>query len=128
MQYLIVTALLAALAAAAPAAQKQRIFGLTALRSASPIHFREINANGEGFWIGKPTKTYCPKEPGLPCPPNTNTTLFSQYGSTTGLGLDTEVPAGQEGEFKRKMQITEELDTDFAKHSSMQQMAHSPSI
>ncbi|KAL8713616.1 MAG: hypothetical protein Q9220_002478 [cf. Caloplaca sp. 1 TL-2023] len=68
-------------------------FGVIAARSASPIHFQPINANGLAFWIGKNTATYCPLTNQTQCPPGTET-VFAVGGG--GASLDTEVPGGQE--------------------------------
>lgn len=63
---------------AVPLAERQdnpTPFGLMALRSASPIHFGTINANGEAFWIGKSTLAFCPDPPNTRCPPDNATAL-----------------------------------------------------
>ncbi|KAL8923202.1 MAG: hypothetical protein Q9208_004765 [Pyrenodesmia sp. 3 TL-2023] len=74
-------------------------FGIIAARSTSPIHLQPINANGNTFWIGKETKTYCPRIPNLICPPanETQPTVFavSEGGAGPGAGLNTLVPGGQ---------------------------------
>lgn len=92
----------AAIVAAAPTPQAGtteplRFSGLS-LRSASPIHFGQINANGLAFWVHKNTTTYCPKESvGELCDSsNTNTTVFSYLNGAGTLGLSTEVPGGQQ--------------------------------
>ncbi|KAI4111268.1 MAG: hypothetical protein LQ339_000729 [Xanthoria mediterranea] len=64
-------------------------FGAIAARSASPIHLQTINANGQAFWIGKETATYCPIET---CPAG-NQTVFS--AANGGASLDVVVPGGQ---------------------------------
>ena len=61
----------------------QQYFGLMALRSASPIQYGEINAQGESLWIGKKTKKYCPhsvKEEGG-CPKIKGTNFSGGSGS-----------------------------------------------
>ncbi|KAL8976835.1 MAG: hypothetical protein Q9205_007240, partial [Flavoplaca limonia] len=67
-------------------------FGAIAARSASPIHLQTINANGQSFWIGKETATYCPLDPQSQCPPG-NQTVFS--AGNGGASLDVVVPGGQ---------------------------------
>ena len=52
-------------------------FGLVAARSTSPIHLQTVNANGQRFWIGKDTATYCPISD---CPPGTSTELVASDG------------------------------------------------
>ncbi|CZT24598.1 uncharacterized protein RCC_10323 [Ramularia collo-cygni] len=87
-------AAVAALPAPQVATTEQSSFGGLALRSASPIHFGSINANGLGFWIHKNTSTYT--EAGTiaePTNPYTSFTLNSEVGT---LGLDTVVPGGQQ--------------------------------
>ncbi|KAL8731494.1 MAG: hypothetical protein Q9166_003340 [cf. Caloplaca sp. 2 TL-2023] len=68
-------------------------FVVIAARSNSPFHLQSVNANGQAFWIGKDTATYCPLEPHLTCPPG-NETVFSVGGRTASL--DTAVPGGQQ--------------------------------
>lgn len=66
-------------------------FGVIAARSASPVHLRSVNANGNAFWIGKDTQTYCPQIPNLVCPPanETQQTVFAvgDGGAGPGAGL-----------------------------------------
>ncbi|CAK4033395.1 Hypothetical predicted protein [Lecanosticta acicola] len=69
-------------------------FGGLSLRSASPIHFANINANGQDFWIGKNASTYCPPESSACATVNNSTTIFSYLNGT--LSLDTLVPGGQQ--------------------------------
>lgn len=72
-------------------------FAGMSLRSASPIHFGQINANGQAFWIGKPTTTYCPDESVSTCDStNKNTTIFTYLNGQKTLGLSTVVPGGQQ--------------------------------
>ncbi|KAL8767756.1 MAG: hypothetical protein Q9209_005842 [Squamulea sp. 1 TL-2023] len=68
-------------------------FGAIAARSTAPFHLQSINANGQSFWIGKDTATYCPLQPQSQCPPG-NETVFTASGG--GAGLDTVVPGGQQ--------------------------------
>ncbi|PNS20841.1 50S ribosomal protein L4 [Sphaceloma murrayae] len=86
------------LALAAPTPQDttttapQPFFGL-AIRSASPIQYAGVNASGLALWLNKPTATYCPSVPEVPCPSNPST-LF--VGGQNTLGLDVSVPGGQQ--------------------------------
>lgn len=59
-------------------------FGAIAARSASPIHLQSINANGQAFWIGKPTASYCPLTNQTLCPPG-NETVFAVGGGGASL-------------------------------------------
>jgi hypothetical protein len=77
-------------------AQAQQGFGLMSVRSASPIHFGQINASGGSFWIGKNTSTYCPEIVGYSCPdPASVYTVF--VGGDETLSLSVVVPGGQQG-------------------------------
>lgn len=67
-------------------------FSLVAGRSGSPIHLSAINANGERFWIGKKTASYCPAEVVPHCPAGTYTEFLAGNG---GASMNTEVPGGQ---------------------------------
>ncbi|KAL8685469.1 MAG: hypothetical protein Q9218_007740 [Villophora microphyllina] len=67
-------------------------FGAIAARSTSPIHLQSINANGQAFWVGKNTTTYCPLTNQTECPPGTETVFAVGSG---GASLDIEVPGGQ---------------------------------
>ncbi|KAL9066530.1 MAG: hypothetical protein Q9161_007505 [Pseudevernia consocians] len=65
--FLVFTSLLPLLSSANPLPLESRQstldpFSLTASRSGSPIHLSAINANGESFWIGKKTASYCPAD------------------------------------------------------------------
>jgi len=72
------------------------VFGGMAIRSASPIHFYTVSANGGTFWIQKDTSTYCPEGiSGLTCPVGNNETLFA--GGEGTLSLSVMVPGGQQG-------------------------------
>lgn len=55
-------------------------FSVIAARSASPVHMQSVVANGQGFWIGKETATYCPPEVD-PCPSGDVTVLDYFDGS-----------------------------------------------
>ncbi|KAK3078548.1 hypothetical protein LTS18_007237 [Coniosporium uncinatum] len=71
------------------------VFGGMAVRSASPIHFNTVSANGGTFWLQKPTSTYCPEGiDGLTCPVGNNQTLFA--GGEGTLALSVVVPGGQQ--------------------------------
>lgn len=94
---LIITSLLPLLASTNPLPLSPRQttlnpFTLIAGRSGSPIHLSSINANGESFWIGKNTTTYCPSEEVKDCPPGLYTELLAGDG---GASMYTEVPGGQ---------------------------------
>ncbi|KAJ5385888.1 hypothetical protein N7509_008429 [Penicillium cosmopolitanum] len=88
------------LAAAAPApitepradADANPNFSVMAVRSASPIHYTQLNAAGQKFWLGGNTASYCPHIEGLECPPGNQTVLAPGGGS-----LDVEVPASPPG-------------------------------
>ncbi|KAJ5989600.1 hypothetical protein N7481_004810 [Penicillium waksmanii] len=79
------------LAAAAPApitepradADANPNFSVMAVRSASPIHYTQLNAAGQKFWLGGNTASYCPHMDGLECPPRP-TPLASPPGSAVG--------------------------------------------
>jgi len=70
----IIAATLASLAVAAPVEQRQtsNAFGMISTRSGSPeVHLRSVVANGQRFWIGKETATYCPTIENLDCATST---------------------------------------------------------
>jgi hypothetical protein len=46
-----------------------------AVRSASPIHYLQMNAAGQKFWLGGQTSSYCPTQVGQNCPPGNQTVL-----------------------------------------------------
>ncbi|KAJ5211479.1 uncharacterized protein N7498_003125 [Penicillium cinerascens] len=82
------------LAAAAPAMQTPEgnpSFGVMAIRSASPIHYMQMNAAGQKFWLGGQTSSYCPDLQGLDCPAGNQTVIVG-----SGCALDVEVPGGQQ--------------------------------
>lgn len=58
-------------------------FSLIAGRSGSPIHLSAINANGESFWIGKNTGSYCPSEEVTDCPAGIYTELLAGDGGAS---------------------------------------------
>ncbi|EME38472.1 hypothetical protein DOTSEDRAFT_75860 [Dothistroma septosporum NZE10] len=102
----ILTFATAVLAAATPEAVPQagtskplRFSGMS-LRTASPIHSASINANDGKFWIGKKTKTYCPKNnpavAGACKHANKDQTIFDYFNGKPTLSLGTSVPGGQQ--------------------------------
>ena len=86
------------LAAAAPASFEARtpspVLTLIAARSASPIHYQPVNANGRAFWIGKHTASYCPQPPVTQCPAGDSTALIAEDGAASlgkpSVGLITK--------------------------------------
>jgi len=88
------TATLAAFTGLLSAASAQ-YFGLTAARSASPIHYQTLTASGQSIWLNKDTSAYCPeniKEIGA-CPSGDFTTFA---GGENTLAMGVVVPGGQE--------------------------------
>lgn len=83
MKAVIASLALPLLAAAAPVAQAGDTnpppFGVMAIRSASPIHYMQMNAAGQKFWLGGHTSSYCPTQVN-PCPPG-NQTVFAAGGN-----------------------------------------------
>lgn len=67
------------LAAAVPVerAEANPNFSVMAVRSASPIHYMQLNAAGQKFWLGGKTSSYCPHIEGLECPAGNQTVLAS---------------------------------------------------
>ncbi|KAM0798329.1 hypothetical protein BDR22DRAFT_823431 [Usnea florida] len=97
---LIFTSLLPLLASTNPLPLSSRQstlnpFTLIAGRSGSPIHLSSINANGESFWIGKNTTTYCPSEEVKDCPPGLYTELLAAHLTNNSNHQYAEVPGGQ---------------------------------
>jgi hypothetical protein len=68
------------LATAMPAMKKHQArqssgaFTVMALRSASPIHFQQMQAAGQSFWLGGQPATYCPTFV-TDCPPGNQTVI-----------------------------------------------------
>ncbi|KAJ5721422.1 uncharacterized protein N7483_009356 [Penicillium malachiteum] len=95
MKTVIASIALPLLAAAAPAAcvapSTPPSFGVMAVRSGSPIHYTQMNADGQKFWLGGSTSSYCPDVDGIVCPPG-NQTIFASGGNA----MDVEVPGGQQ--------------------------------
>ncbi|EME87896.1 uncharacterized protein MYCFIDRAFT_27473 [Pseudocercospora fijiensis CIRAD86] len=83
---------------AVPVEKTPKVFGGIALRSASPIHFANVNAAELQFFLNKNTSTYCPSGvEGLDCSAfNSNQTIFTQAVNSTTLSLDVTVPGGQQ--------------------------------
>jgi hypothetical protein len=79
MKSFIASLALPLLAAAAPASQvtpdANPPFTVTAVRSASPIQYLQLNAAGQKFWLGGSTSSYCPTEVVPKCPPGNQTVL-----------------------------------------------------
>ncbi|KAF2687811.1 hypothetical protein K458DRAFT_294210 [Lentithecium fluviatile CBS 122367] len=69
-------------------------FGVMATRSASPIHFLPLNANGGKFYLGGTPSSFCPPQVGDVCKayPGNSTVLAGGDGT---LGLAVIVPGGQ---------------------------------
>lgn len=85
---LVLTSLLSLLTSANPLPLESRQstlnpFTLIAGRSGSPIHLSAINANGESFWIGKSTASYCPTEVVTDCPAGLYTELLAGEGGAS---------------------------------------------
>ncbi|KAJ5493446.1 secreted protein [Penicillium diatomitis] len=66
-------------------------YGITAIRSGSPIQYATLNASGQKFYLGGSTSSYCPSEIVKDCPPGTQTAI-----APSGNALDVEVPGGQQ--------------------------------
>lgn len=79
MKTFIASLALPLLAAAAPTTQATTdanpAFGVMAVRSGSPIHYSQLNAAGQKFWLGGQTSSYCPTEVVKNCPPGNQTVL-----------------------------------------------------
>lgn len=72
--------LAAALPATPPASNPPPNFSVMAIRSASPIHYLQMNAAGQKFYLGGSTASYCPSQ--VPhCPPG-NQTVFTPNGAS----------------------------------------------
>jgi hypothetical protein len=88
------TSTLAAVTGLISAASAQ-YFGLTAARSASPIHYQTLTASSQSIWLNKATSAYCPEniEALGSCPSGE----FTTFGGGEGrLGMGVVVPGGQE--------------------------------
>lgn len=97
MKTAIASLALPLLAAAAPAPQAPAVhapvtraeapaFGVMAARSASPIHYLQMNADGGNFWLGGKTSSYCPNAQVSACPPG-NQTVFAAGGNALVRGI-----------------------------------------
>lgn len=79
MKTFIASLALPLLAAAAPTTQATTDanppFSVMAVRSGSPIHYSQLNAAGQKFWLGGSTSSYCPSEIVQNCPPGNQTIL-----------------------------------------------------
>ncbi|KAK6351442.1 hypothetical protein TWF718_004602 [Orbilia javanica] len=93
MKFTLAT-LLATAVAAAPAPSNLS-FSMMSLRSASPVHFGQVNASGQKFYIGleKPS-SYCPTPPvpAKSCPSGKYTSVVFGSGYAS---LNVQVPGGQ---------------------------------
>lgn len=63
-----------------PRQETRARFSIIAAHSGSPVHLQSVNANGQAFWIGKATATYCPPQVSS-CPPGDVTVLDYFDGS-----------------------------------------------
>lgn len=61
------------------------------------VHLREINANGNRFYVNKDSSAYCPPDiSGLDCSEYGNNTVFAYNSEVQTLGLATTLPGGQQ--------------------------------
>lgn len=69
-------------------------YGIMALRSASPVHFLQVNAIAGRLYLGGQTTSYCPPEQeyNSECPPG-NATIFA--GSCALASKSPQYPSGQ---------------------------------
>lgn len=77
----LIAATMASLAVAAPIEQRQtsNVFGLISTHSGNPeVHLRSVVANGQRFWLGKESATYCPTIENLDC----STSMFLPYSQS----------------------------------------------
>ncbi|KAI4153257.1 MAG: hypothetical protein LQ341_000561 [Variospora aurantia] len=68
-------------------------FVIIAARSASPVQLQPVNANGNAFWVGKETTSYCPLTDQTRCPRG-KSTIFAAGGG--GASMNVVVPGGQQ--------------------------------
>lgn len=54
-------------------------FGVTAVRSGSPIQYLPLTASGSHFWLGGQSETYCPSEVVPNCYQQNNTILVGEH-------------------------------------------------
>lgn len=79
-----------------PAPPKPTSYGMMVLRSASPIHYGQVNASGGKFYIGleKPSVGTCPGSvPKNTCPAGKNTLVL--FNDNKYASLNVMVPGGQ---------------------------------
>ena len=98
--FLVFTSLLPLLSSANPLPLEPRQstldpFSLIASRSDSPIHLSAINANGESFWIGKKTASYCPADVVPHCPAGKYTEFLAGNGGASMASLHPPLYASQ---------------------------------
>lgn len=76
MKFTLTSLALPLLAAAAPVTQSTANppFSVMSIRSGSPIHYLQLNAAGQKFYLGGSTATYCPTQV-TDCPPGNQTVL-----------------------------------------------------
>lgn len=89
MKYILISLALPLLVAAAPVGEPNPPFTVMAIRSASPIHYMQMNAAGQKFWLGGETTSYCPTQVVPNCPPG-NQTVFAPGGNA--LVMPNQVP------------------------------------
>lgn len=96
----LIAATLASIAVAAPVEQRQtsNAFSMISTHSGNPsVHLHSIVANGQRFWLGKMTATYCPVVPNVDCSQTgTSTTVAAQPNTASGLSMNVIVPGGQQ--------------------------------
>src|SRR5262245_55632057 len=80
----------------------QGYYTIMSTRSASPIHFATLQANGGKFYLGGTPSGYCPPEVGDVCKDYPgNTTVLAGGEGTLSLGVI--VPGGQQGSHQVKL-------------------------
>lgn len=85
--------------APAPAPAANPPFSVMAARSGSPIHYMQMNAAGQKFYLGGKTSSYCPSPTVEHCPPG-NQTVFSPGGNS--LVRSTAARSYAQGEKKKR--------------------------
>lgn len=87
------TSIVTAVAGILSSSQAQ-LYGLTAVRSGSPIHFLPVNAGGLNLYLGGISTHYCPDEVQQEggCP---DTVMTNFVGGNGGLSMGALVPGGQ---------------------------------
>ncbi|KAL8990976.1 MAG: hypothetical protein Q9177_000496 [Variospora cf. flavescens] len=66
-------------------------FVIIAARSASPVQLQPVNANGNAFWVGKETTSYCPLTDQTRCPQG-KSTIFAAGGGGASMVCVTLIP------------------------------------